>query len=1030
MSIMKKMGVNSFRTSHNPPSPEMIDVCNRLGITMLVEAFDAWISQKNSQDYHLYFNQWSDYDIKEMVNQAKNAPSVIMWSIGNEIPGFTATTAPPIEKRLVDDIHSIDTTRPVISGSNAYGSVPATGSTAETVLNGLDGLGLNYNTAKNLDGMHAKYPSKIFFYSESSSETSTRGYYQDPDQVNTGPNYTPGKHQVSSYGNNFSTWPLPNEYGLKYDRDHPAFAGQYIWTGMDYIGEPTPYSVFPVKGSFFGAVDTAGFPKDAFYIFQSQWTSKPMVHLVPMNWTDWKPGEAVTVFAYTNAKSVDLQLNGVSLGEKAFDEKTAADGTKYLETSECSNDDKAFTTGTTCPGSYTSPNGGVGKLHLTWKVPFAPGTLVAVAKDASGNVVARDQIATAGDPYTLQVTPDKNVLLNDGKALSYLETNVVDKDGSIVSGASNNVKFTVTGAGTFQGADNGKEDDAEGYKPVTHDAFNGKVLGIVQSTNDTGPIHVTVSADGLLPVNLTLYSTDLTGTAAVAAEPVELRTLAGTAPALPSTVSVLHADNSSESLPVKWDALPAGAQPGVYTLNGVLTGSSLPAKAVVTVYRHASIASYSTAIAAGSSPLLPPRVRVVDSDGVSQFVPVTWNAPASYATVGTVSIPGTIAGSSLQALATVRVTDTAVAAQNLARSTSPAKPVADASYTGSNNSLPAAMLDGTTASGGWTNRYSIAATSLLPTITKAHATDWVSVGWPTPQHFGAINAYFTTNTNSQLPASVVVSYWNGAAWVPVTNQQVTWATASNTPSAITFDPVSATKVKLDMTSASPGSSTTGNELISELQVMGDQVALSSNAALSSVAVDGRPVPGFDPATFSYLNVGGDPVNPVVTATAADNGTVLIQPPASVPGVATITVTSEDGTTSKTYTLNLVPTSTSTPGGAGGTVPATLALTLGAPASFGAFTPGVAKDYTATTTANVISTAGDATLWVSDPGHLTNGTFSLPSALQVAFSKSTWSAPVSNDPVTITFTQHIGATDALRTGSYAKTLTFTLSTTTP
>ena len=202
MSELKAMGVNAFRTSHNPPSPEMIDVCQRLGIVMMVEAFDAWDIGKLSQDYHLYFNQWSDYDIKEMVNEAKNSPAVIMWSIGNEIPDFTSPQALPIEQRLIADIKSIDSTRPVVAGSDRYRSVPAPGSVADRMLQNLDGLGLNYDTAKTMDGLHAQYPTKFFFESESSSETSTRGYYQDPEQLNTGQNFTPGKYEVSSYDNN------------------------------------------------------------------------------------------------------------------------------------------------------------------------------------------------------------------------------------------------------------------------------------------------------------------------------------------------------------------------------------------------------------------------------------------------------------------------------------------------------------------------------------------------------------------------------------------------------------------------------------------------------------------------------------------------------------------------------------------------------------------------------------------------------------------------------------------------------------
>jgi beta-galactosidase len=355
MKLMKSMGVNAFRTSHNPPSPEMIDVCQELGIVMMVEAFDTWRTPKVKYDYGRFFDANSDADIEEMVNAAKNSPAVVLWSIGNEIPDSTSVTIGlPIAKRLIADIRSIDTTRPIVIGSDKYRSVPNPGSGADQILGLLDGLGLNYNTAASVDALHARYPTKFLFESESSSETSTRGVYQDSDYLNTGENYTPGKRATSSYDNNLASWTMSGEYGLKKDRDRKYFLGQFLWSGMDYIGEPTPYNVFPVKASFFGAVDTAGFPKDMYYLFKSQWTTDPMVHLLPMNWTDHEPGEPVSVWAYSNVDTVELFLNGQSLGVRRFDHKTTTYGKPYLETIEPTGDDKTVTSGP-YPGSYTSP---------------------------------------------------------------------------------------------------------------------------------------------------------------------------------------------------------------------------------------------------------------------------------------------------------------------------------------------------------------------------------------------------------------------------------------------------------------------------------------------------------------------------------------------------------------------------------------------------------------------------------------------------------------------------------------------------
>jgi len=605
-----------------------------------------------------------------------------MWSIGNEIPDWTSPQALPIEQRLIKDIKSIDTTRPVVAGSDRYRSVPKPGSTADQMLQNIDGLGVNYDTAQAIDGLHGQYPTKFLFASESSSETSTRAYYQDPTLLNTGQNFTPGKQELSSYDNNLDDWTLSGDYSLKTDRDRQFFAGQFVWSGWDYIGEPTPYSTFPVKTSFFGLEDTAGFPKDQYYLFKSQWNPAPMVHIVPMDWTDHKPGETVQVWTYANEPTVELFLNGKSLGAKSFTRKTTTFGQSYLETTECPGDDKNYTGGA-CPGSYESPNGSSGKLHLSWSVPFQPGRLTAVAEDAAGHAVAKDEVDTAGRPDALRITTDKSSLHPDGKSLAYLTVHVDDAHGVQVPDADNPIHVATTGAGSFAGADNGKEDDAEGYKATTHDAFNGLMLAIVQASTRRGPIHVTVTSPGLRGAEITL-----------------------------------------------------GDGHGARQIQ-------LP-----------------------RSPAAPP--------------------PSS------------------------------------------APPTADASFTGGvfsgfgsdfgvSTTLPATMLDGNPST-YWSNRYSKVQTQTLNAVTNARPEDWVSVTWAPAKLLDTLQPSFITDTNDELPATTTVYYRDGNHnWVPVTNQHVTFAGASNTPSTITFDPVTTTGLKLDMTSAAPYDPTTGNLAISELR---------------------------------------------------------------------------------------------------------------------------------------------------------------------------------------------------------------------
>ncbi|MFJ9705172.1 glycoside hydrolase family 2 TIM barrel-domain containing protein [Streptomyces sp. NPDC101234] len=669
MTIMKSMGVNAFRTSHNPPSPQMIEVCEELGIVMMVEAFDCWRTGKTRYDYGRFFDEWCESDATEMVLAARNSPAVVLWSIGNEIPDSTSTAGLAMADRIIAAIKAADDSRPVVIGSNKYHSVPKQGSAADLMLAKLDGLGLNYNTANSVDGLHAAYPHLFLFESESSSETSTRGEYQEPEHLNTGENQTPGRRATSSYDNNLASWTMSGEYGHKKDRDRKWFAGQFLWSGIDYIGEPTPYDVFPVKASFFGAVDTAGFPKDMYHLFRSQWVSEPMVHLLPMSWNH-EAGDTVEVWAYANVPSVELFLNGTSLGTREFDTKTTTDGRTYLETTEATGDDKTFTTGP-YPGSYTSPNGSAGKLHLTWKVPYHPGELKAVARH-DGKVVATDVLRTAGDPHAVRLTADRRSLAADGRALVFVTAEIVDAHGVVVPDAEHLISFDVTG-GSLAGLDNGREESAERYQASTRTAFHGKALAVIRSGTKPGGLKVTARVDGLRKDTVTVSAT------------------------------------------------PAGA------------------------------------VASTPAPAFGPDHP----------------APPNY-------------------------------------------PYADASYSGRADTLPAAMLDGD-ATTGWSNAFAKSATALLPAFAGARAEDWVSVDFGRARTFDRVAVSFTLDTTHALPASVEVAVWDGEVHRPVDGTSVDWATASDTPTVITFTQARGSRIRLTLTSAHPGE-TSGAVRISRLDI--------------------------------------------------------------------------------------------------------------------------------------------------------------------------------------------------------------------
>lgn len=505
LELMRSMGVNALRTAHNPPAPELIALCEELGLLMLIEAFDSWRTPKNRYDYSRFFDEHSDADLREMVAAARNSPAVVLWSIGNEIPDAAEPDGVATAQRLISAVRESDPTRPVVIGSHLHRRVPADGSPEDRILRLLDGIGLNYNTAASVDALHEKYPDMFLFESESASVTSARGVYDRPDQLNTGENHTPGRRGPSSFDNNLAPWTMSGEYSLKKDRDREFFAGQFLWSGADYLGEPTPYrNVFPVKASFFGAVDTAGFPKDLYYLFRSQWTHEPMVHLVPMDWTRHTPGEPVTVWAYSNVPAVELLLNGRSLGERRFDTKTTGHGTKYLETTEATGDDKTVVSGP-YPGSYTSPNGSAGKLHLTWRVPFEPGELVAVAR-RDGTEVARDTLRTAGPPAALRLLADRERIEADGHSLCFVTAEVTDARGVTVPGAAHPITFRVTG-GELVGTDSGRQESAEPYRSPVRSAYQGRALAVVRSGHRPGTVALSAFAPGLRSARLGVPAT-------------------------------------------------------------------------------------------------------------------------------------------------------------------------------------------------------------------------------------------------------------------------------------------------------------------------------------------------------------------------------------------------------------------------------------------------------------------------------------------------------------------------------------------
>jgi beta-galactosidase len=462
LQILKDMGCNAIRTSHNPPAPELLQLADQMGIMIMDEAFDCWKKGKNKYDYHLYWDEWHKRDLSDFILRDRNHPSVIIWSIGNEIPDQWDSAGATIARELAGIVRSLDTTRPITSAMND----PEAKNNSLSHSGAMDLIGHNYRH-EHYDDFFKNFPGGKFIATETTSALETRGEYNMPsDSIFIWPhkgaemnaNFT-----CSAYDNCRVPWGSTHEATLKAVMEHDFVSGMFVWTGFDYLGEPTPYG-WPARSSYFGIIDLAGFPKDAYYLYKSVWTNKPVLHILP-DWSGWQPGDSVDVWAYyNNADKVELFLNGKSLGarEKQGDE-----------------------------------------MHVMWRVPYQPGALKAVSYK-NGKVVLTREIHTAGKLAKMVLEPDRNKISADGKDLSFVTVKLEDANGNLVPHADNLINFKVTGDGSLVGVDNGSETNHESFKAKAHTAFNSLCLAVVQSGGKKGKITITATSDGLPPVSTTI----------------------------------------------------------------------------------------------------------------------------------------------------------------------------------------------------------------------------------------------------------------------------------------------------------------------------------------------------------------------------------------------------------------------------------------------------------------------------------------------------------------------------------------------
>jgi len=474
LELLKAMGANAIRTSHNPPAPEFLDLCDRLGFLVMAEAFDEWTIGKVPHGYHEHFAEWSERDLTDFIHRDRNHPSIVLWSAGNEIGEQSAPDGAQVLSRLVGIFHREDPTRPVTTGND---QIYADGHPATLAfLIAEDIVGYNY-----VDRWHERreifaepdrhdHPDWKMVGTESGSifQSFDEGYSLGNDSGFARPNYTAGMLQAERRWK----WIAMRDY----------FAGDFMWTGIDYLGE----SVWPFKGFPSGPLDIIGHPKDSYYLYQSLWTDQPVLHLFPhWNWPG-RAGQVIPVLAYTNCNIVELFLNGRSLGEKRIE--FPAQGTSGGW------------------NTYTQPvvNPTTNDLHVSWDVPYEPGVLRAVGKRRDGTVACHDEVRTAGPAAALRLTPDRDTIAADPRDVSLVSFEVVDAQGTVVPTADNVVRFTVTG-GAIAAVDNADLQDHDPYQVDHSRAYHGRGLAILRATQvGSGLLRVTATADGLKSASATL----------------------------------------------------------------------------------------------------------------------------------------------------------------------------------------------------------------------------------------------------------------------------------------------------------------------------------------------------------------------------------------------------------------------------------------------------------------------------------------------------------------------------------------------
>ena len=936
-----------FRTAHNTPSSVLLEACNELGMMVMDETFDGWAFPKNgnSQDFSTHYNKtisednkllgatagdtWYKFVLESNIERDKNDPSVVIWDIGNEL-NFGVTDPSKYEqyaKNMKSYIEAIDKTRPITVGdNNPYGLRYNTYGdfrnkvTAVLANNGEGLAGANYSMAA-MSGIHSAHPDWKIIATETASPSNSRGIYTTLSQYGKS-----GDYQCTAYDTNAVSWGNTARESWWYTIKDDFVSGEFIWTGFDYIGEPTPWNgtdkgsvsgdkLAVPNSSYFGVIDTAGFEKDSFYFYTSQWREdKQTLHIVPQSWNKKDlsiSGGKVPVYVYSNAAKVELYLNGKLIGTSTRNPIKTAAGHEWATYSNESNDEEQ------CVAVNESQKWKAQAIQF--KVKYAEGTLSAKAYDEDGkeitDTLGSQSVTTNSDAGSkLSVKAEKSKITADGSSLSYIAVDVNDKDGRFVSSADNSIRFTLTGNGTIVGVDNGNPSTVNKFqqksvltssKTAKIKAFSGKALVIVRSTKDAGGFALKAESAGLTGETVFVNTVgEKNGEVFLKDYTIkpEYTVMMGTKPELETTVTGTMSDGSKQEGTIDWKLTEdVYNHPGEYVLDGtmkfgkeeVAVSANLHVKPIIV-----AVQNYTRATVKGLVPTLPSTLAGILPDGTSYGAyPVTWDSikESDLENVGdVVKVKGKVdvEGKEMTATATIRVAEGEVKeAVNIAPKY---KTLKESCGEPADNLL--SIVDGVNnvldrPNMRWTN-WNDHLLNSSPTITFT---------WDEVYELASIKAWFFGDMNVKAPESVTIAVSeDGENFKEVEFTHNDYQV--NQKSELVFNEVQKAKA-LRFTMKQVG---TGYVGLTELEIWTSEKGYTSNktAELEELKVDGTAVEGFAADKYEYTVVVDKVDQAVVDAAAKDNASVMVVP-FNKDNVVKVIVTSEDGKTTNTYKVKLI-----------------------------------------------------------------------------------------------------------------------------